>query len=160
MVLQGVAVSPGYVRAASFLLSRLPEFDLTARSAVSPEETRALVSSGIAVIAQQLETRRQAYEDAGNVEMADLQQVQATMLEDPSFLDEIEAAIAGGAEAAAAVLTSGTALEQMLLSPPGLRTSGIFPFGSPVRSAPSPIPAWPAWKMTTSWSHSSCCLPC
>lgn len=116
MVLQGVAVSPGYVRAASFLLSRLPEFDLTARSTVSPEETRALVSDGIAVIARQLETRRQAYEDAGNVEMADLQQVQATMLEDSAFLDEIEAAIAGGAEAAAAVLTSGTALEQMLLS--------------------------------------------
>lgn len=116
MVLQGVAVCPGYVRGASYLLSKLPEFDLSARSRLSVAETEELVRKGIAVIASQLESQRQAYEAAGDQEMADLHQVQATMLEDPAFLDEIQTAVSGGAEAAAAVLTSGTMLEQMLLS--------------------------------------------
>lgn len=116
MVLQGVAVCPGYVRGASYLLSKLPEFDLSARSQLSVAETEELVRKGIAVIASQLESQRQAYEAAGDQEMADLHQVQATMLEDPAFLDEIQTAVSGGAEAAAAVLTSGTMLEQMLLS--------------------------------------------
>lgn len=116
MVLQGVAVSPGCVQAGSYLLTKLPEFDLNARSAVSSQETAGIVQSAVEVIASQLETQRQAYEAKGDQEMADLQQVQATMLEDPTFLDEIQNAVDGGAEAAAAVLTSGTMLEQMLLS--------------------------------------------
>lgn len=116
MVLQGVSVCPGYVRANSFLLSQLPQFDLNARSQLSPAETEEVARQAIEIIAQQLETRRQAYEAAGDAEMADLHQVQATMLEDPAFLDEIHSAIEGGAEAAAAVLTSGSMLEQMLLS--------------------------------------------
>lgn len=116
MVLQGVSVCPGYVRANSFLLSQLPQFDLNARSQLSPQETESLVHQAIQIIAQQLESRRQAYEAAGDAEMADLHQVQATMLEDSAFLDEIHTAIEGGAEAAAAVLTSGAMLEQMLLS--------------------------------------------
>lgn len=116
MVLHGVAVSPGCVRAGSYLLTKLPEFDLYARSAVSSQETAGIVQSAVEVIASQLEIQRQAYEAKGDQEMADLQQVQATMLEDPTFFDEIQNAVDGGAEAAAAVLSSGTMLEQMLLS--------------------------------------------
>lgn len=116
MVLQGVAVSPGCLRGKSYLLTELPTFDLGARSELPCEQTGELVREAIAGIAGELELQRQNYLAKGDEAMADLMQVQATMLEDAAFLDEIANAVAEGAEGAAAVLRSGKMLEQMLLS--------------------------------------------
>ena len=116
MVLQGVAVCPGCLRAESYVLTDLPEFDLQAVSTLSPEETGAIIHEAMETIAGELEARRRSYEAEGNADMADLQQVQAMMLEDSTFLEGIDSAVSEGAAAAAAVLRRGTAQEEMLLS--------------------------------------------
>ena len=51
MVLQGVAVCPGCLRAESYVLTDLPEFDLQAVSTLSPEETGAIIHEAMEAIA-------------------------------------------------------------------------------------------------------------
>ncbi len=116
MLLQGVAVSPGCIQAPGYRLAELPAFDLDARSRLSLPETNRLIREAIDGVAGELEAQRLAYEAQGRKDMADLQLVQSAMLEDSCFLAEVESAVNGGSEAAAAVVRAGKTMEAMLLA--------------------------------------------
>ena len=116
MELRGIPVCAGCVYQRSFRLAGMPTFDLNAKSSLPLEKREQAVQTAREQMEAELQTAAQAAEEKGEEEQGALLEVQATMLSDDAFLDGISESLTEGYEDFAAVLRSGKALEDMLIS--------------------------------------------
>jgi phosphotransferase system enzyme I (PtsI) len=113
--LSGVSVCPGRVLSQSYLLVTVPEFDLEAKEpGLNAEQANRCIDEAVAQVVTQLGQTKKRFEN--NRDLADLLDVQESMVTDPTFLEDIKANVAAGYGPAIAVMRAAKVQEDMLRS--------------------------------------------